>query len=124
MISYVCEQNSHFAIIFTFKGNNYYIGRRIGNVDKKLINIKPPSDFISRTPCSLTQRKIWKANELRCWLLYYGVSCLTGTLHPQFVEHFGLLSNSIYTLLKTKITSDEINEASDKLKTFVEQYEM
>lgn len=92
-------------------------------MDKKLISIKPPSDFISRTPISLTQRKIWKANELRCWILYYGVPCLSGILSSQYVEHFGLLSNSIYTLLKSKITNDEIKEASENLKTFVQQYE-
>lgn len=118
----VCRQLLEFWFDSENHSERFYIGRRITDVDKRLTNIKPPS-FISRTPSSLVHRKLWHANELRCWLLYYGVPCLSGILPRNYFKHFCLLSSSIYILLKSTITNDELAEASNILINYVELYE-
>lgn len=74
-------------------------------------------------PRSLEQRKIYKANEFRNWLLYYAVPCLRGILPLIFLKHFGLLSNSIYLLLKTTISEEDINISEQNINEFVKRYE-
>ena len=44
-----------------------YIGRKIGKVDERLLQIRMPST-VTRSPRSITERKFWKG-----WLIYaYG----------------------------------------------------
>lgn len=91
-------------------------------LDRRIRAIRP-CRFVSRLPRSLKQRKLFKASEYRSLLLYYFPVCLKGILKSQFFHHFNLLSSSIYTLLKTSISADDLNTVEEKLNLFVEQYE-
>ena len=52
--------------------SSFYVGNMITIVDRRLLNIKPVSEF-SRVPRSLSDRKHWKASEYRSFLLYYSL---------------------------------------------------
>ena len=63
-------------------GNPYYIGRSVKDIDKVLLQQRPPHDF-SRAPRSIEQhRKCWKASEFRSWPLFYSLPILTSFLPP------------------------------------------
>lgn len=73
----------------------YYIGLRVGHVDRRMAKIKPPSD-ISRLSRSITERRYWKASEFRAFLLYYALIVLDGVLPLQYYSHLFLLVSSIF----------------------------
>lgn len=100
----------------------FYIGLRRHAVDERLLRIKPPSN-ISRKPRSIEERNIWKANELRNWLLYYGIPCLIDILPIKYLNHFALLSDSIYSLLNTQQSTTTVSIASQNLQKFVKDFE-
>lgn len=103
---------------------DYYIGikAKVMSVNKRLLSIKPNKTF-SRVPRSITERHTWKANELRTWLLYYGVPCLDGILPKKYQRHFILLSDSIFILSTSNITPCNIDTARNKLLEFVLNFE-
>lgn len=106
-----------------FKSRTFYIRpkNRIA-LSNKICSIKTPS-YITRKPRSLDQRKNFKASEYRSMLLYYLPVCLPGSIPNEYVKHIRLLSAAVYTLLKTKITSDEVDEAERQLNQFVMQHQ-
>lgn len=101
----------------------HYINPKLQIVlNRRIVNIKPISN-ISRKPRSLSEKAKFKANEYRNLLLYYLTFSLDGLLPKKYIEHFRLLSSSIYKLLETKITLDEISEAESKFNLFANQFE-
>lgn len=90
---------------------------------ERIANIKPIRE-ISRKPGPVSKLSDYKANEYRTLLLYYLRFCLSGLLNKKYVDHFQLLSSSIYTLLKDKITMNEISDAEVKLAKFADEYEI
>lgn len=93
--------------------------RKVDEIDDRLVNIRPPI-FFTRLPRSLSEKAFWKATEWKFWLLYYGMPCLEGILPSKYVEHFSLLSQSVFMLLKSKIEESEVFLAGEMLKKFVE----
>ena len=80
----------------------------VNEIDRKLTSIKPPNN-ITRMPRSISQNfKFWKASEFRAFLLFYGPIVLRGILDVDYYEHFMLLSEGIYILLKDSIEEEEI----------------
>ena len=65
-----------------------------------------------------------KASELKAWLLYYSLPCLEGVVEPKLLEHYTLLVNSTYILLKEKITEEELNQCEQDFQKFVYYYEL
>lgn len=107
----------------TNHGKNFYIGnRKMKVIDNRLLKIKP-THHITRTPKSLTERSTWKANELRSWLLYYAISCLYNILPLTYLQHYGLLSNSIYILLQKSISAHQFEKASNNLRKFADEFQ-
>lgn len=102
--------------------DSYISKKRRTALNRRICAIKP-CRYISRLPRSLKQRKLFKASEYRSLLLYYLPVCLKGILKKKYLEHFNLLASSIYTLLKTNISIDELNNADEKLQLFVQQYD-
>lgn len=101
----------------------YYIKPKDQNLlSTRITNIKPIRE-ISRKPGPISKRADYKANEYRTLLLYYLRYCLSGLLQKKYIDHFQLLSSSIYILLKDKITVNEISEAELKLNQFANEYE-
>lgn len=118
----VCRQMLDLYFDSENHAQDFYIGRKKDFVNQRLGQIKPPS-FVSKMPSSLDHRKIWKANELRCWILYYAIPCLSGVLPQIYLNHLSLLSHSVYLLLQTSITENDLKDASSYLQIFIEQYE-
>ncbi len=48
--------------------SRFYLGRKMKEIDKALLRIKPSYEF-RRTPRSIHTSKYWKASEYRAWLL-------------------------------------------------------
>lgn len=116
--------NQMLNLIFDSENHksDFYIGTQIKRVDKQYLLFKPFSD-ISRMPRSLQERNMFKANELRNWLLYYSIPSLQNILPRKYLEHFGLFSKSLYLLLQSSISQEDIILAKQCISTFVMNYE-
>lgn len=91
-------------------------------LDQRITNICPTCD-ISRKPKKIADRAKYKANEYRSLLLYYLTYSLNGLLPKRYIEHFKLLSSSIYMLLEERISSDNIDCAELRLQKFADEFE-
>lgn len=89
-------------------------------LNKRLLSLKPPRE-IKRKPRSLDDSS--KANEWRAHLLFNLPMCLDNILPKTFIDHFMLLSSSIFILLKEKITATELHDCEIKLERFVSLYQ-
>lgn len=88
----------------------------------RIVSIKPLSE-INRKPRSIFDRNDFKANEFRSLLLYYLRYCLVDMLPMKYIDHFQLFSSSIYLLLQTNITLEDISSANDRLNKFANEYQ-
>ena len=95
-----------------------YIGKWARELEKRYTSIKPPS-CISRLPRSFVGNfGHLKASELRSFLLFYSLPCLYGLLPDSYFQHYLLLVEAIYILLKHSISMNELTKASKLLKHF------
>lgn len=94
--------------------------RRILN--NRLLRIKAPT-YLSRPPRSLDYLKTFKSSEFRSLLLYFLPICLEGLLPVKYIGNFRILSSSIYILLQSTISNDELEEVEKTLKRFVINYQ-
>ena len=98
------------------KSHTYHfsISNKVKEVDVRLLSINPPNN-ISRCPRSIEfHRKYFKASELRSFLLYFGPAVLFGILPKLYYEHFLLLNEAIFILLRDSISTEEL-EHSERL---------
>lgn len=103
--------------------HKYYVTPRMEEIiNKNLDCIKGLKSF-TRRPRSTQEKSFWKANEFRCWLLYYGLPCLKGVLKDSYFRHFALLSEAIFIFLQTNISKTEFDRASRNIKEFVKNFE-
>lgn len=106
-----------------YKQNSFYITK----VKKAALNIRlskiKPCTFISRRPRSVKEIKLFKASEFRNLLLYYFPVCLNGIQRKKYIDHFNLLSSSIFILLKERIQKSELEIARRNLCKFVEDFQ-
>lgn len=109
------DSNNHKEIFYIKPKDQVTLSTRI-------VQITPLSE-ISRKPRPISERSHFKANEYRSYLLYYLSNSLSGLLPKRFIEHFNLLSASIYTLLKKEIKFEEIDDAEKKLNLFANDFE-
>lgn len=102
-------------------------GSLIDNSNQTLLNLRiqsiKPCSFINRKPRSFELRRLMKASEHRNNLLYFLPVCLKGILGQKYLDHFNLLSSSIYKLLTTNISSQDIIDVKNNLNIFVKQYQ-
>lgn len=91
-------------------------------VNKNLKNITPFKSF-SIKPRSIEEKEYWKAHELKYWLLYYALPCLSGVSKPMYLNHLTLLSEAIFIFLKSEITTKEYEKASKNLNKFVDDFQ-
>lgn len=92
-------------------------------INKRLVAIKPPHE-IHRIPRNLTNRAKWKATEWRSWLLFYSYPCLRGILDNKLLKSFLLLVQSVYILLQTEISKDNLFQCELDLIKFVGECEI
>lgn len=99
----------------------------IDKKDQALLNLRiqsiKPCSFINRKPRSFELRRLMKASEHRNNLLYFLPACLKGILGQKYLDHFNLLSSSIYKLLTTNISSQDVIDVKNNLNVFVKQYQ-
>ncbi len=102
--------------------NKYYVTPRMEEIVNKNLNCIKGLRSFTRRPRSTKEKGFWKANEFRCWLLYYALPCLKGVLKDSYFRHFALLSEAIFIFLQTNISKTEFNKASRNLKVFVTNF--
>lgn len=90
-------------------------------LNKRLQSIKP-CKFLTRLPRSLKDIHKFKASEFRSLMLFYFPVILKGILKDVYYKHFLLLSGSIYKLLQTNISLEDVEYAENNLKQFVKSY--
>lgn len=90
-------------------------------INSRIMCIAPPQE-IHRLP--RLDRSIWKASEVKSWLLYYCLPCLQGILSQEALDHYALLVRSIFTLLKENITKNDLLQCQCDLTKFVVKFEM
>ena len=91
-------------------------------IDERLLHIKTPSR-IARKPRSILHRSKFNGSEWRNWLFFYAVPCLTGLIHPDYVELMALLSHGCYLLSQDVIEQRDINEADRVLRRYATSFE-
>ena len=80
----------------------------VNEIYRKLTAIKSLNN-ISRMPRFISHHfKFWKASEFRAFLLFYGPIVLRRILDVDYYEHFMLLGEGIYILLKDSVEEEEI----------------
>ncbi|XP_062514525.1 uncharacterized protein LOC134190118 [Corticium candelabrum] len=118
----VTKQMLGYWMLSSNRGNPFYIGDKVQQLDSRLLKIIIP-DFFSRKPRSLAEHKSWKANELRSWLLYYSLPILQGVLADLYYVYFLLLSASIHLLTRESIGEEDYTAASQYLEDFCNKAE-
>lgn len=91
-------------------------------LNNRIVNIKPVSE-ITRKPGSIFVRSEYKGNEYRTLMLYYLRYSLKDLLPMRYIDHFHLLSSSIYILLKESISQEMILLAENRLNEFAILFE-
>lgn len=85
---------------------------------ERLKNISPTLD-IKRLLRSISEHlKYWKANELRSFLLYYGLPVFYGLLPDEHFEHYFYFVRAIYLLLLESISEEQLKIAEQLLQQF------
>lgn len=92
-------------------------------LNKRILNMKSTSE-ITRHPRSIFERKEYKANEYRTLLLYYLRYCLVDLLPMRYINNVQLLSSSVYMLLRSRITPENLLLAETRLYQFADEYEV
>lgn len=110
-------ERSHFG-----KGRFYLNGVQQNCLNQRIRNIKPCRS-VKRKPRHLIARNQFKANEMRAMILYYLPICLQNILPKKYRDHFMLLSQSLYILLKMKISNAELDSAEADLLKFVNEFQ-
>lgn len=104
-------------------GHAFYFGHLLRDLDRILTSFKPSLD-ISRTPRKMSERTYWKAHEWVAWLFCYSLPTIIAAGFPRkYVNHWSLLVDGIYILLKKSIAKVEIEYARKCLLKFVQGIE-
>lgn len=82
-------------------------GKR-NEIDKLLKEIQPPRD-LKRTPEPISSLSVWKAIHWKAWVLYYCLTTCSTFKRIDLLEHFALFVNSMFILLQTEISKDELD---------------
>ncbi|OXU20694.1 hypothetical protein TSAR_002640 [Trichomalopsis sarcophagae] len=92
-------------------------------IEKRLKSIRPTQNF-HRLPEAIKNRQSWKSSLIKNWNLYFSLPCLTGILDDEALQHYSLLINGLYTLLKKEISSVELLQVEKDFTEFVGFYEI
>jgi len=83
---------------------NWNIKDKIAQIGAFLLKHVKVTDEFGRIIKGVKDLNLWKASDLRAWLLFYSLPALKGHLKEAHYQHFLLLVSAIYSLLKQKIT--------------------
>ncbi|KAK3107405.1 hypothetical protein FSP39_013796 [Pinctada imbricata] len=101
----------------------YFIGHEITDIDCMLKKIKPPY-VLKRLPRRIENNyQHWKASEMRSWLLYYSLPCISESSLPEvYIHHYACLVEAIYLLLGEDISESDLQRAERLLNSFYEHF--
>jgi len=71
----------------------------------------------SRCTRSLKERPSWKANEWKIWFFFW-IPLLKDYVSEEVIKHLGRLTFAVNTLLRSRITKEEIEYTAGLLKQF------
>ena len=94
----------------------------ITKINDILLKIKPCSS-VDRLVKPVEDRRFWKGKEWENWILIYSCPILKNFLDYKYVEHWSKFVESLYILLKTLITEEDLNQANKLLSEFVYEAE-
>ena len=117
----VTRQLSHLWFDSANHGKPWYIGKRIAEIDKRMMCTLPPSN-VTRVPRELSTRAYWKANEWRSFLLFYAPIVLEGILPLSYYKHMLLLSTALFSLQREVISDVDLFHISTYLEEFVSSF--
>lgn len=101
------------------KNKDWYLNRNKKRIlSERLEKIKPPME-ITRAARSIDQLALWKASELRNFLLYYSLSSLNGLLPSKYLKHWFLFVYSMTIFLREQFSQNEFLKARAALVNFV-----
>lgn len=96
----------------------FNISEQVSKADKRLLEIHPPLE-IGRPPRSIEHhRKYWEVSELKSFLLYYGIPVLFSILDTNYFQHFAILSQAAFILLKDSISELQLQNCERLLEYF------
>ncbi|KYN06213.1 hypothetical protein ALC62_02846 [Cyphomyrmex costatus] len=101
----------------------WYLGLQENEISNRLQNLMPTSE-ITRLPSSIKKRYMWKASELRYFLLYYSIPVFKNIMQSKYYKHWFLLVYSFHLLLNNKVILTDIHKAECAIKKFVQQTEI
>ena len=94
------------------------IRSHLKEVDRLLLQQRPPHEF-SRPPRAIaTHLSYWKAQEFKAWLLFYSIPVLSQFLPALYFHHFSLLVCSMHILLQESISRAQIDAAEEMINNF------
>lgn len=96
---------------------------QVVELDRRLSQIRLPNE-IHRWFHSLSKPSKLKASEWKSFLLIHAPICLEGILPPERLQSLILLSQSIFSLLESRITEDTLNLCEIYLTRFVGDVQM
>lgn len=105
--------STHAASLFRF----------LHRIDDRIINLKLPA-FAERVQRDFsTNSGYLKANEYKTCFFHYAVPIFEGIMDQEFFNHLKLLVCGISMLCRSTITLEEIDQAEEILRVYVEEFE-
>lgn len=92
-------------------------------LNQRITSLKPYCS-ITYKPRSLQHRSLFRAIEYKYLLFYYLRFGLSNLLAKKYIDHFELLSASVYILCKDEINGTDIEIADNMLNKFCDQFEI
>lgn len=65
------------------------------------------------------ENKHWKGMEWLNWILYYSIPVLTGLCSQKYLDYWTLFTDSVYVLISTEITHDQLRKVDEKFRKFL-----
>lgn len=96
--------------------------RQQDQINQRLKQLKPNSR-ITHYPRSLDELATFKAIEYKYLLFFYLRYALRGILEKKYIEHFELLSASIYLLSQRVVNENDIESSKQMLNNFCDTFE-
>ncbi|XP_042897703.1 uncharacterized protein [Parasteatoda tepidariorum] len=116
----VCKRIVSLWLDTTNKDKDYYIGnpKCIKAMNAKLSNVVMPQ-CVGRVPRLMFERKLYKANEWRNFLLYVCIPVVRDVLPTEYVDHISHLIGSMFLLLQESINVQDLQKVDEHLIKFV-----
>jgi len=106
-----------FKVWFEDRDVGISIRNKMELVNKRLLNVKPPS-YVSSPPRSLFTWKMWRAHEFLSFILFYSLPVLFGVLYDACFFNLVKLVVTVENLLKKDVLLCELNDVEDLLLEF------